>query len=86
MAKDIDELIALVFGLSTLVALLILGVSSVLVSTGHINMTDYAQQWGQTAVDLVTPWWLPLVVGGGAAGVIMLIILAVLFGRGVLEA
>jgi hypothetical protein len=86
MAKDIGGLITLILGLPTLVALLILGIGSVLVSTGHMNVTDYTQQWGQAVGDLVTPWWVGLVVGGGTVGVIVLIVLVVLFGKGVLDA
>jgi len=85
MAKDIGDLITLILSLPTLFALLVLGIGSVLVSTGHMNVTEYAEQWGQTAVDLVTPWWVPLVVGGGIVGVIVVIALAVLFGSEVLE-
>jgi hypothetical protein len=85
MGKNIEAIIGLILGLPTLIALLALGINSVMVSTGHMNMTDYAQQWGQTAVDLVTPWWLHLVVGGGTVGAIVLVALAVLFGPGVLE-
>jgi hypothetical protein len=86
MAKDIGDLIALILGLPTLVVLLILGIGSVLVSTGHMNVTDYTQQWGQTVADLVTPWWVGLVVGGGTVGAIILIVLVVLFGKGILDA
>jgi hypothetical protein len=85
MAKDASGLIVLILGLPTLVALFFLGINSMLVLTGSMNVSDYSQQWGQTVVDLVTPWWLPL-MSLGIIGVIALVVLVFLFGKGVLDA
>jgi len=78
--KDIGAIIGLVFVLPTVIALLILAVDTVAVSTGHINITDYSKQWGQTVVDLVTPWWVPL-LEWGVTGAIIFIAIILIFGK-----
>jgi len=80
MGKEIGAIIGLILGLPTAVALVVLAFKSVLVSTGRMNITDYSQQWGQTVVDLVTPWWVPL-LEWGTVGAIIFIAIILIFGK-----
>ena len=64
----------------TAVALTVLAVKTMMVSTGQMNITDYSQQWGQTVVDLVTPWWVPL-LEWGVPGAIIFIAIILIFGK-----
>jgi len=80
MGKEIGAIIGLILGLPTAVALAVLAFKSVLVSTGRMNMTDYSQQWGQTVVDVVTPWWVPL-LEWGVPGTIIFIAIILIFGK-----
>lgn len=80
MAKELDAILGLILGLPTVIVFISLAINTVAVSTGAMNMTDYSQQWGQTVVDLVTPWWVPL-LALGVPGVIILIVIILIFGK-----
>jgi len=47
-----------------MITLLTLAVTTISVSIGHITMTEYLKRWEETIVNLVTPWWTPLLKWG----------------------
>jgi hypothetical protein len=81
-AKGFVYAILTLFGL---VPLIVLCVNYVSFQTGRMNATDFIQKGTEAAVDIATPWWVPLIVGGGTVGAIILIVLVVLFGKGILN-
>jgi len=88
MAKSIGAFIALIIGLPSLIALLLTVANIPKFSTNSpqnvANIANYTQQATQALVVYSLPWWLPL-LGLGILGASILTLLALVFGRSILE-
>ena len=79
-SMEIKGIVGLFFAVLAAVPLVYLGISAMQYGMGAINATTFSDRFGQAVVDVVTPWWVPI-LEWGVPGAVIFIVVVLIFGK-----